>query len=94
MKLGYSTLAWGAAPPADALTGVLEADRLGLDSIWTSETYGADALTPLAWWGSRTKRVRLGTAVAQLSARPPTAMAMAALALDHFSGGRLLLGLR
>lgn len=93
MKLGYSTPAWGAAVPSEALAGVLEADRLGLDSVWTSETYGADALTPLAWWGSRTTRVRLGTAIAQLSARPPTTTAMAALALDHLSGGRLVLGL-
>lgn len=93
MKLGYSTPTWGASPPADAFEGVLEADRLGLDSVWTSESYGADALTPLAWWGSRTRRVRLGTAIAQLSARPPTTMAMAALTLDHLSGGRLLLGL-
>jgi F420-dependent oxidoreductase-like protein len=92
MKLGYSAPAWGAGTPPDALDGVLEADRLGLDSVWTSETYGADAFTPLAWWGSRTTRVRLGTAIAQLSARPPTTTAMAALTLDHLSGGRLLLG--
>jgi F420-dependent oxidoreductase-like protein len=93
MKLGYSAPAWGPAMPVDALDAVLEADRLGLDSVWTSETYGADAFTPLAWWGSRTTRVRLGTAIAQLSARPPTTTAMAALTLDHLSGGRLLLGL-
>jgi F420-dependent oxidoreductase-like protein len=93
VKLGYSAPAWGAGPPADAFDAVLEADRLGLDSVWTSETYGADAFTPLAWWGSRTTRVRLGTAIAQLSARPPTTTAMSALALDHLSGGRLLLGL-
>jgi len=93
MKLGYSTTAWGAGPPRDALAGILEADRLGVDSVWTNESYGADVLTPLAWWGSRTSRVRLGTAIAQISARPPTSMAMAALTLDHLSGGRLILGL-
>ena len=93
MKLGYSTTAWGAGPPPDALAGILEADRLGVDSVWTNESYGADVLTPLAWWGSRTSRVRLGTAIAQISARPPTSMAMAALTLDHLSGGRLILGL-
>jgi F420-dependent oxidoreductase-like protein len=93
VKLGYSTPAWQAGPPGDALAGVLEADRLALDSVWTSETYGADALTPLAWWGSRTQRVRLGTAIAQLSARAPTALAMAAIALDHLSAGRFVLGI-
>ena len=70
-----------------------EADRLGYDSVWTAESYGSDALTPLAWWGSRTERVRLGTSLCQLSARTPTAMAMAALTMDHLSGGRFVLGL-
>lgn len=54
---------------------------------------GSDAYTPLAWWGSSTQRVRLGTSVIQLSARTPTACAMAALTLDHLSGGRHILGL-
>jgi F420-dependent oxidoreductase-like protein len=93
MKLGYSTLAWGSGPPSDAVDGVAEAERLGVDSIWTSEAYAADAFTPLAWWGSRTSTPRLGTAIAQMSARTPTATAMAALTLDHLSGGRMVLGL-
>src|SRR5205807_9582912 len=63
------------------------------DSVWTAESWGSDALTPLAWWGSRTTRVRLGTNLAQLSARTPAATAMAALTLDHLSGGRFVLGL-
>jgi len=50
-------------------------------------------LTPLAWWGSRTSQLRLGTAIAQLSARAPTATAMAAMSMDHLSGGRFILGL-
>ena len=54
--------------------------------------YGSDALTPLAWWGSRTERVRLGTAIVQMSARQPAAAAMAAMTLDHLSGGRFILG--
>ena len=93
MKLGYSLGYWDAQPPRDAGAVVLEAERLGLDSVWTAEAYGSDALTPLAWYGARTSRIRLGTAVAQLSARTPTAAAMAALTLDHLSGGRFVLGL-
>src|ERR1700683_1777527 len=93
MKLGLQLGYWGAGPPADALTMVTEAERLGFDSVWTAEAYGSDALTPLAWWGSRTNRVRLGTALCQLSAPTPHAMAMAALTLDHLCGGRLVLGL-
>ncbi len=61
--------------------------------MWTAEAYGSDALTPLAWIGANTTRIRLGTGICQLSARTPTATAMAAMTLDHLSGGRMILGL-
>jgi len=89
LNLGY----WSSGPPEDAARAVELAEAAGLDSVWTAEAYGSDALTPLAWWGARTSRLRLGTAVVQLSARTPTATAMAALTLDHLSGGRFVLGL-
>jgi F420-dependent oxidoreductase-like protein len=87
--MGY----WGGGPPANALESIREAERLGFDSIWTAEAYGSDALVPLAWWGASTERIRLGTAIVQISARTPAATAMAAMTLDHLSGGRLILGL-
>ena len=93
MKLGLQLGYWGSGPPANAPELIAEAERLGFDSIWTAESYGSDALTPLAWWGSQTERVRLGTALCQLSARTPTAMGMAAITLDHLSNGRFVLGL-
>jgi len=93
VRLGYHTGYWSAGPPQGAQQAVLTAERLGFDSVWTAEAYGSDAFTPLAWWGAATTRVRLGTAVAQISARTPTATAMAALTLDHLSGGRFVLGL-
>ena len=93
MQLGYHTGYWSAGPPTGAQEAVLAAERLGFDSVWTAEAYGSDAFTPLAWWGAATRRIRLGTAVAQISARTPTATAMAALTLDHLSGGRFVLGL-
>ena len=93
LKLALNTGYWAGGPPAGALETVVEAERLGFDSVWCSEAYGSDALTPLAWWGSRTERVRLGTAIVQMSARQPAATAMAAMTLDHLSGGRFILGL-
>ena len=93
MKIGLQLGYWGAGPPPHAVELVEEAERLGFDSVWTAESWGSDALTPLAWWGSRTERVRLGTSLCQLSARTPTAMAMAAQTMDHLSGGRFVLGL-
>lgn len=93
MKLGLQLGYWGSGPPANAPELVAEAERLGFDSAWTAEAYGSDALTPLAWLGSQTDRLRLGTALCQMSARTPTAMGMAAITLDHLSQGRFVLGL-
>ncbi|KAA8969490.1 LLM class F420-dependent oxidoreductase [Mycobacterium sp.] len=93
MKLGLQLGYWGAQPPANAGELVAAAEDAGFDAVFTAEAWGSDAYTPLAWWGASTRRVRLGTSVAQLSARTPTACAMAALTLDHLSGGRHILGL-
>ena len=94
LKLGLSTgLLSGQSLLTDGLEWANEAQRLGFDSIWSSETYGNDALTPLAWWGSQVEKVRLGTTIVQISARRPTATAMAAMTMDHLSGGRFMLGL-
>jgi F420-dependent oxidoreductase-like protein len=93
VKLGLNLGYWADRPPAGVTEAIREAERLEFDSMWTAETYGSDALTPLAWWGSATSRLRLGTNIVQMSARTPTATAMAALTLDHLTGGRFVLGL-
>ena len=93
LKLGVQFGYWGAQPPSDHVELAQEAERLGYDSAWTAEAWGSDAFTPLAWIGANTSKIRLGTSVVQLSARTPTATAMAALTLDHLSGGRMILGL-
>jgi F420-dependent oxidoreductase-like protein len=89
MSLGY----WAGGPPPGTAEAIQEADRLGFDSVWTAEAYGSDALMPLAWWGAATTQIKLGTAIVQISARTPAATAMAAMTLDHLSGGRMILGL-
>ncbi|TMK38504.1 MAG: LLM class F420-dependent oxidoreductase [Actinobacteria bacterium] len=93
LKLGLNTGYWAGGPPPGVPEAVAEAERLGFDSIWTAEAYGSDCLTPLAWWGASTERLRLGTAIVQISARQPAATAMAAMTMDHLSGGRFILGL-
>ena len=93
MKVGLSAGYWGAGPPVGVAQQLEEAEALGVDSFWTAEAYGSDALTPLAWWGARTSSIGLGTSICQLSARTPTALAMAAMTLDHLSQGRVLLGI-
>ena len=94
MKLGLIIGYWNnAGPPAGVRESIAEAEKLGFDSMWTAEAYGSDAFTPLAWWGSETSRIKLGTSVVQISARTPASVAMTAATIDHLSGGRLILGL-
>ncbi|MFG2548486.1 LLM class F420-dependent oxidoreductase [Streptomyces sp. NPDC048581] len=93
MRLGLALGYWGRGPSADHLPLAQEAERLGYDSVWTAESWGSDAFTPLTWIAARTSRIKLGTAVAQMAARSPTTTAMHALTLDHLSGGRMMLGL-
>ncbi len=93
MKLGLHVGYWGRGMPANVPGLIAEVERLGFDSLWTAESWGSDALTPLAWWGSQTTTLRLGTDLIQLSARTPTATAMGAITMDHLSGGRFVLGL-
>jgi F420-dependent oxidoreductase-like protein len=93
MRLGLALGYWGRGPSADHVELAREAERLGYDSVWTAESWGSDAFTPLTWIAARTSRIGLGTAVAQMAARSPTTTAMHALTLDHLSGGRMMLGL-
>jgi F420-dependent oxidoreductase-like protein len=93
LRLGLNLGYWAGGPPPGAAETVKTADELGFDSVWTAEAYGSDALMPLAWWGAATQRIKLGTAIVQISARTPAAAAMAAMTLDHLSGGRVILGL-
>ena len=90
MKLGL-TLTSGAqvALPMDLIR---RAEALGFDSVWTSEAYGADAVTPAAWVLAQTTRIKAGTAIMQMPARSPAATAMTAATLAQLSGGRFILG--
>ncbi len=93
LKLGLQLGYWGAGPNPKMVEIAQEAEKLGYDAVFTAEAWGSDVFTPLAWIGAHTERIRLGTGIAQLSARAPTATAMAAMTLDHLSGGRMILGL-
>ncbi|MFF4114251.1 LLM class F420-dependent oxidoreductase [Streptomyces sp. NPDC001714] len=93
MRLGLALGYWGRGPSPDHVPLAQEAERLGYHSVWTAESWGSDAFTPLTWIAAQTSTIRLGTAVAQMAARSPVTTAMHALTLDHLSGGRMLLGL-
>src|SRR6266542_1232943 len=93
MKLGLS-IGYSGAELTLPVEKVLLAERLGFDSVWTAEAYGSDAISPLAYLAAVTKRIRLGTGIMQLAARPPVSAAMAAGTLDALAGGgRVIAGL-
>jgi F420-dependent oxidoreductase-like protein len=92
MRLGLVTGYSGAHISLD-LDLVREAEGLGYDSVWTAEAWGSDAVSPLAWIGAQTSRIRLGTAIMQLPGRSPANTAMTAMTMDALSGGRFILGL-
>ncbi|HBF00761.1 MAG TPA: F420-dependent methylene-tetrahydromethanopterin reductase, partial [Dehalococcoidia bacterium] len=70
-----------------------EAEALGADSIWTSEAWGTDAITPLAYLAASTTKIRLGTGIVQVGSRTPGNLVMTSLTLQSMSGGRFILGL-
>jgi F420-dependent oxidoreductase-like protein len=93
IQFGVSTYTSSNEDWASALTYAVEAERLGIDSAWTAETWGYDGATPLAYLAAKTTRIRLGTGILQVGARTPTLTAMTAMALASLSGDRFLLGL-
>jgi F420-dependent oxidoreductase-like protein len=92
MRLALSLNYSGATLALD-LDKVLEAERLGYDSVWSAEAYGSDAVSPAAWLAARTSRIHVGTGIMQIPARTPAMTAMTAMTLDALSGGRFRLGL-
>ena len=93
MKLGLHLGYWGAKPIDRFIQLAQRAEDLGFDIVCTAEAYGSDVFTPLAAIATHTTRIRLGTAIMQISARTPPAAAMTAITLDQNSGGSLCLGL-
>lgn len=72
---------------------ILEAERLGFDSVWTGEAWGSDVVSFLAFVGARTSTIKLGAGILQMQARTPAMTAMTAMTLDGLTNGRFLIGL-
>ena len=92
MKLGL-VLGYSGKRVTLDMAPILEAERLGFDSVWTAEAYGSDAVSTAAWVLSRTTRIHVGTAIMQMPARTPACAAGTAITLSQLSGGRFILGL-
>ena len=92
MRIGIHLRHWEGTPH-DLVAPAREAERLGLDSVWVSETWGSDAVVLATWVAAHTERIDVGLGVAQMPARTPANAAMGAITIDHLSGGRFRLGL-
>lgn len=92
MKLGLM-VGYSGAKVAIDMGPILEAERLGYDSVWTAEAWGSDAVSPLAWIAAQTTKIKLGTAIMQLPGRSPANAAMTAMTMDALSKERFILGL-
>lgn len=88
LMLGYSGSK--ASVPTEL---VIAAESLGYSTVWTAEAWGSDAVTPAAWILAKTKTIKAGTAIMQMSARTPAMTAMTAMTLDHLSEGRFIVGI-
>ena len=96
MKLGLSPLQAGGNFE-ETIEECERAEAAGLDSVWLGEHHNSPTLYPtpligLAAIASRTRRLRLGTAVLLLPLYHPLAVAEEAAMVDVISGGRLILG--
>jgi len=92
MRLGI-LLRYAGEAGGPSMDHVLEAERLGYDSVWAGESYGTDAVTPITWVLARTSKIKAGTGIMQMSARTPTCAAMTAATLQAMSQNRFLLGI-
>jgi F420-dependent oxidoreductase-like protein len=94
LQLGLHIAYWGLGLTAEQqLKLVVEAERLGYDSVWTAEAYGSDAATILGWLAHATSSIKLGSAIFQMPGRSAAMTAMTAATLDQLSDGRMLLGI-
>ncbi|WP_037357594.1 LLM class F420-dependent oxidoreductase [Amycolatopsis orientalis] len=90
---------WGLTIP---LTGVPlvehralieELPDLGYTDVWSAETAGTDAFTPLALASQWAPQLRLGTAIVPVYTRGPGLLAMSASTLAELAPGRFVLGI-
>jgi len=91
MKLGITNT--GIGVNGLEMQRIRAAESMGFDSVWTAEAYGSDAVSPAAWILAQTDKIKVGTAIMQMTARAPTMAAMTAMTLNQMSGGRFMAGI-
>src|SRR5437016_11375829 len=75
------------APWRDTREAAVLAEQLGYSCLTMGESWGEDALTPLAQLAAVTSRIRIGTSIVPVFARSPANLAMTALNMDRMTRG-------
>lgn len=92
-------MAYGITVPFDGVPLAEHRDwftrlaALGYSDLWSSESDGTDAFTPLALAAAWAPSLRLGTAIVPAFTRGPALLAQSAAALAEAAPGRFVLGL-
>jgi len=90
---------WGLTIPLTGVPLPMHADVVralpgfGYTDVWSAETNGTDAFTPLALASVWEPTLRLGTAIVPVYTRGPALIAMSAAAMAAAAPGRFVLGL-
>jgi probable F420-dependent oxidoreductase len=90
---------WGLTIPLIGVPLLEHADivralpDLGYTDVWSAETNGTDAFTPLALAAAWEPTLRLGTAIVPVYTRGPALIAMSAASMEAAAPGRFVLGL-
>src|SRR6058998_4120642 len=80
--------------PAADVPGLIElAEQVGFGAFWKGESNSTDPMVMLSAVASRTKTIKLGTAIYHIYGRSPVTLGIQSATLQDLSGGRLLLGL-
>src|SRR5882724_12218593 len=80
-------------PAADVPDLIKLAEQVGFGAFWKGESNSTDPMVMLSAVASRTKTIKLGTAIYHIYGRSPVTLGIQSATLQDLSGGRLLLGL-
>lgn len=80
-------------PAAGVIDLVELAEAVGFGAFWKGESNSTDPLVLLSAAASRTKAIKLGTAIYHIYGRSPVTLGIQAATLQDLSNGRFLLGL-
>ena len=80
-------------PAAGVIDLVEIAEGVGFGAFWKGESNSTDPLVLLSGAASRTRTIKLGTAIYHIYGRSPVTLGIQSATLQDLSNGRLLLGL-